>query len=376
MYISPDASPGDGLITARRAARQAEKEDAAAGSQILLVSGIGSPISEGGRVVTTAALGETLRPEVVDDPEPEPDGRAVYWPLSATGILDDSVVEDCEDDNKTGAGALGAGVGVASGVASSSPRGSPESVTGSETASHTGSELSANQLTGRRLEPIVEGRERAKAKERSDHFGIKAWQQRYAARTSISEEGSTSNVDADSDSALAPDTHDLRPSLDSAESPAPTAFPPYTTQQQSRFGVNPYTRGTSSNIFHGLLFSGGAGTGTGTGTGTNTEDASVSVRDMDVGNLSYDTMSFAADRMMALGQSSLVDLNNTEDLLKDIFGDDDVDSESEAEGQGQGQVLSGRVDKSRYPLLAAVDAGLDSDSESNSDDFDGVFRLP
>jgi hypothetical protein len=134
--------------------------------------------------------------------------------------------------------------------------------------------------------------------------------------------------------------------------------------------VNSYTRSTSSNMFHGLLFSGGPGTGT--GTGTNTEDVSVSVRDMDVGNLSYDTMSFAADRMMALGQSSLVDLNNTEDLLKDIFGDDDVDSESEAEGQGQGQELPGRVDKSRYPLLAG-DAGQDSDSESNSDDFDGVF---
>lgn len=372
MYISPDASPGDGLITARRAARQAEKDDAAAGSQISLVSGAGSPIFEGGRVSATAALGETKRPEVVDDPEP--DGRAVYWPLSATGILDDSIAEDCEDDDRTGAVA----VGVIAGVTSASPRGSPESLAGSETASHTGSEMSYNQVSGRRLVPIAEGRERARANgEKSDHFGIKAWQQRYTARTGASEEASRSHVDVDSDSALAIDAHDLPPSLDNVESAAQAAFTTYNSQQQqqSKLGVNAYVRGTSSNMFHGLLFSGGAGTGT--GTGTNTEDVSVSVRDMDVGNLSYDTMSFAADRMMALGQSSLVDLNNTEDLLKDIFGDDDVDSESEAEGQsqghGHGQELPGRVEKSRYPILAAADAGQDSDSESNSDDFNGVF---
>jgi hypothetical protein len=363
MYISPDASPGDGLITARRAARQAEKDDAAAGAQISLVSGVGSPIFEGGRVGTTAALEETQRPAVVNDPEA--DVRAVYWPLSATGILDDSVVEDCEDDDRAGP------VAVALGVASASPGGSPVSLNDSETASHTGSELSNNQITGHRLVPTAEGRGGARSKgDKSDHFGIKAWQQRYNARTSVSEEGSSSHIDADIDSALATDVHDLPPSLDSTQSPAVAAFTSYGTQHQSKLGVNSYTRSTSSNMFHGLLFSGGPGTGT--GTGTNTEDVSVSVRDMDVGNLSYDTMSFAADRMMALGQSSLVDLNNTEDLLKDIFGDDDVDSESEAEGQGQGQELPGRVDKSRYPLLAG-DAGQDSDSESNSDDFDGVF---
>jgi hypothetical protein len=362
MYISPDASPGDGLVTARRAARQAEKDDAAAGSQISLVSGVGSPILDGGRVGTTAAIVEMQRPEVKDDPEP--DGRAAYWPLSATGILDDSVVEDCKDDDRTGAGA------VAAGVASASAGGSPVSLTGSEAASHTGSEVSNNLICGSRLVSVAEGREGAKTKgEKSDHFGIKAWQQRYNARMSVSEEGSSSHIDADSDSALAADVHDLPLSLDSTESPAQAALSTYGTQQHPKLGVNSYTR--SSNMFHGLLFSGGAGTGS--GTGTNTEDASVSVRDMDVGNLSYDTMSFAADRMMALGQSSLVDPNNTEDLLKDIFGDDDVDSESEAEGQGQGEELPGRADTSRYPLLAGVDAGQDSDAESNSDDFEGVF---
>lgn len=366
MYISPDASPGDGLITARRAARQAEKDDAAAGSQISLVSGVGSPVFEGGRVST---LGETQRPEVVSDPES--DVRAVYWPLSATGILDDSIAEDCEDDDRTGA------VSVSAGVTSASPRGSPESLVGSETASHSGSEMSYNQVTSRRLVPVVEGRERTRAKgEKSDHFGIKAWQQRYTARTSASEEASRSHIDLDSDSALATDAHDLPPSLDNVESAVQAAFTTYNSQQQqqqSKLGVSAYVRGTSSNMFHGLLFAGGAGTGA--GTGTITEDVSVSVRDMDVGNLSYDTMSFAADRMMALGQSSLVDLNNTEDLLKDIFGDDDVDSESEAEGQshGHGLGLPGRVEMSRYPILAAADAGQDSDSESNSDDFNGVF---
>lgn len=290
-------------------------------------------------------------PEAVGSPES--DGRPVYWPLSASGILDDSVVEDREDEGRAVAAA---------------PRESPVSAAGSEAATHAGSAASLNQASDRRSDPLPEGRERDGPKvEREDYFGIKAWQQRYAAGASASEEGPATYMDADS--VLATDVPGLRPSHDSAESPAQVAFTHYDTQQQqqSKLGATSSSRSSSSNMFHGLVFSGG----TGTGTGANTEDVSVSVRDMDVGNLSYDTLSFAADRMMALGQSSLVDLNNTEDLLKDIFGDDDVDSESEVDEQE----LPGRVDKSRYPPLTA-DAERYSDSESNSDDFDGVFGLP
>ena len=144
---------------------------------------------------------------------------------------------------------------------------------------------------------------------------------------------------------------------------------------------------SSGNMFHNLMFSGMGGTG----TGTNTEDVSLSVRDMDMGNISYDTISFAADRMMTLGQSSLLDLNNTEDLLKDIFRDeekddeDDDDDDEDDDGLGDGadgtaatvmgwnadpqSSLTGPQDKDR-------DCNGDKDSDSSTDDFDGIFRLP
>ena len=147
---------------------------------------------------------------------------------------------------------------------------------------------------------------------------------------------------------------------------------------------------SSGNMFHNLMFAGMGGTG----TGTNTEDVSLSVRDMDMGNISYDTMSFAADRMMTLGQSSLLDLNNTEDLLKDIFRDeekDDDDDDDDDDGVGDGadgtaatvmrwnadpqSSLTGPHDKEK-DKDEDCNADKDSDSDSSTDDFDGIFRLP
>ena len=136
---------------------------------------------------------------------------------------------------------------------------------------------------------------------------------------------------------------------------------------------------SSGNMFHSLMFTGMGG------TGTNTEDASVSVCDMDMGNISYDTMSFAADRMMMLGQSSLLDLNNTEDLLKDIFRDeekdDDDDDDDEDDGVAERAVMKWNADPGSVLPGPQDDHGSakkisDTDTDSSTDDFDGIFRLP
>ena len=135
---------------------------------------------------------------------------------------------------------------------------------------------------------------------------------------------------------------------------------------------------SSGNMFHSLMFTGMGG------TGTNTEDVSVSVRDMDMGNISYDTMSFAADRMMTLGQSSLLDLNNTEDLLKDIFRDeekDDDDDDEDDDGAAESAVMKWNADPGSVLPGPQDDHGSatkisDTDTDSSTDDFDGIFRLP
>lgn len=137
---------------------------------------------------------------------------------------------------------------------------------------------------------------------------------------------------------------------------------------------------SSGNMFHSLMFTGMGG------TGTNTEDVSVSVRDMDMGNISYDTMSFAADRMMTLGQSSLLDLNNTEDLLKDIFrdeekDDDEDDDDEDDDGAAERAVMKWNADPesvlpSPQDEHGSAKKNSDTDSDSSTDDFDGIFRLP
>jgi hypothetical protein len=137
---------------------------------------------------------------------------------------------------------------------------------------------------------------------------------------------------------------------------------------------------SSGNMFHSLMFTGMGG------TGTNTEDVSVSVRDMDMGNISYDTMSFAADRMMTLGQSSLLDLNNTEDLLKDIFRDEEKDDDDDDDDDEDGDAAERAVMKwnadpeSVLPGLqddhGSAKKISDTDTDSSTDDFDGIFRLP
>jgi hypothetical protein len=105
---------------------------------------------------------------------------------------------------------------------------------------------------------------------------------------------------------------------------------------------------------------------------------------MDMGNISYDTMSFAADRMMTLGQSSLLDLNNTEDLLKDIFRDeekDDDDDDDEDDGAEGRAVMKWNTDPESVVPGPQDDHGSakknsDTDTDSSTDDFDGIFRLP
>ena len=102
--------------------------------------------------------------------------------------------------------------------------------------------------------------------------------------------------------------------------------------------------------------------------GSSYVDASLSVRDVDMGNISYDTMSFAADRLIAIDPGADIrDRSYTEDLLRGIFGgDDNSDDDAEVDevvGKEIGDVTEGGVNDSNLEF------------ESNSEDFDVVFGI-
>ena len=102
--------------------------------------------------------------------------------------------------------------------------------------------------------------------------------------------------------------------------------------------------------------------------GSNYVDASLSVRDVDMGNISYDTMSFTADRLIAIGPGADVgDRSYTEDLLRSIFGGDDNSEDDPEVGEVVGKI-NGK----------GTEGGLNDSKpefESDSQDFDVVFGI-
>lgn len=103
--------------------------------------------------------------------------------------------------------------------------------------------------------------------------------------------------------------------------------------------------------------------------GSNYVDASVSVRDVDMGNISYDTMSFAADRVVSMPDVDIGDQRYTENLLKGIFGEDnesdDDSAEDEKDRKQLGAGAEGEAHHSQFSL----------DFESDSEDFNVIFGL-
>ena len=382
MYISPDASPGDGLLGGKTLGdgswdreEEEEEEVSASHSHVNMTDATAAATLDESNISHNPLIGM-----IPFRMEGSPEQRPVYRALSAIAITDDDSLLGGAGDNATSS------IEVTEYV--SSDRVSHRKMNSADSSC---TDMSRSDLHG------GNGREGG-----GDALnGVAAWRRTYisdadntSARHLTLSKAVLAAVETPSKASVHfHGTH--APS--SSSSTASSVLPSRSSKPSTIYPVmGQSSTYASTNMFHGLMYSGGKGAAT---SGTN-EDISVSVRDMDVGNLSYDTMSFAADRLMAMGQSS-VDMNNTEDLLKDIFGDDDDDDDGDsgcedgAELWGRGGLTDTRprpISQPPLPLFtpmpipSASTAGrtferlqegeVSSDSESDSDDFNGVFRLP
>ena len=418
MYISPDASPGDGLLGNRHAPEEEEDDGEGNGSWVIQEEQEeekkGDVVSSShvnlANTYTAAAASDAAVPldesNISYNPligmipfrlESSPEQRPVYRALSAFAITDDDSLLGSADEVALN------GVGANEYVPSERVLcGKMDSVDSTYTDMSRSNLQGGNEIGGGGGGYEGRGGEGRGKEGRSEGggvlTGVASWRDTYmsdAYNTNSARHLPLSTPIAIVETPLKASVHfpynTHASSSSSSSSVASSALLPSRSFKPSTSYSHraPSSTNTSTNMFHGLMFSGGKGAASGIN-----EDMSVSVRDMDVGNLSYDTMSFAADRLMAIGQSS-VDMNNTEDLLKDIFGeeDDDDDDDSECTEGGKG-VGEGTTDKQHRPNSSPPlplsststrtfnqfqdrDVNLDSDSESDSDDdFNGVFRLP